>query len=255
MRSGRLEPHDLDAGPGRDGELVGRLEALAPQVGGEDPRAVAAHLGEAAVGVAVVHEPPRRAAPGRARRARSPAPSGTTRMTPSPPMPARRSASRAACSAVSSRTPSRSGTRTKSFSVPWPLVKAVWSAMRAIVPDRRAHQRQRLLGQVGGERVEPGDPRVGAEPRLLPAGEPSGQRGRLLLGLVARSACRRARPGPARSRAPGRPSGPRAAPAPRGARTSSSRPSLPHPVHPGRDPLVEARHAAYAGRATTVGCT
>jgi hypothetical protein len=53
----RLETHVLGAGAGRDGELGRRLETLAAQVGGEDPRAVAAHLGGAPVGVAVVHEP------------------------------------------------------------------------------------------------------------------------------------------------------------------------------------------------------
>src|SRR6476660_9339466 len=110
---------------------------------------------------------------------------GTTRMTPSPPIPARRSASRDACCAVRSRTPSRSGTSTKSFSVPWPLVKAVWSAMRSIVPDRCPDQHHRLLGQVGGQRVEPDDARVGVEPRLLTAGEAPGQRGRLLLHLLS----------------------------------------------------------------------
>src|SRR6476619_5518067 len=109
---------------------------------------------------------------------------GTTRMTPSPPMPARRSASRAACCAVRSRTPSRSGTRTKSFSVPWPLVKAVWSAMRAILPDRGLRHSHRLLAQVRREGVEPGDAGVGVEPRLLPTHEPPSQGDGLLLRLL-----------------------------------------------------------------------
>src|SRR6476469_4268269 len=110
---------------------------------------------------------------------------GTTRITPSPPMPARRSASRDACCAVRSRRTSRSGTSTKAFSVPWPWVKAVWSAMRPIVPDRCPDQHHRLLGQVGGQRVEPDDARVGVEPRLLTASEAPGQRGRLLLRLLS----------------------------------------------------------------------
>src|SRR5680860_777641 len=47
----------------------------------------------------------------------------TTRITPSPPMPARRSHSRATCPADSSCRPLASGTSTKSFSVPCPFTK------------------------------------------------------------------------------------------------------------------------------------
>src|SRR6476661_3875664 len=108
---------------------------------------------------------------------------GTTRMTPSPPIPAWRSASRAACALVSGRDPSRSGTSTKSFSVPWPLVKGVWSAMGPIVPDDLEGPREQSVPRAG-RGVEPVDAGVGVEPGLLPPGEPPGQRRRLLLGLL-----------------------------------------------------------------------
>src|SRR3954447_1271756 len=66
----------------------------------------------------------------------------TTRMTPSPPIPARRSHSRATCSALSSCLPLASGMSTKSFSVPWPLTKE-YSLTRGILSRRRVVQ---LLG-------------------------------------------------------------------------------------------------------------
>src|ERR1700712_5663690 len=47
----------------------------------------------------------------------------TTRITPSAPMPERRSQSRATCPTVSSCLPLASGSSTKSFWVPWPLRK------------------------------------------------------------------------------------------------------------------------------------
>ena len=47
----------LDPGARRDAERAAEDEPLAAQEGGEDAGAVAAHLGERAVGVAVVHEP------------------------------------------------------------------------------------------------------------------------------------------------------------------------------------------------------
>src|SRR4051812_48486955 len=47
----------LEAGAGEDLELAGGSETVVDQVAGEDPDAVAAHLGDRAVGVAVVHEP------------------------------------------------------------------------------------------------------------------------------------------------------------------------------------------------------
>lgn len=47
----------LDARTGRDAEAALTGEALAAQIRGEDAHAVATHLGDAAVGIAVVHEP------------------------------------------------------------------------------------------------------------------------------------------------------------------------------------------------------
>src|SRR6478752_9082544 len=98
----------------------------------------------------------------------------TTRMTPSAPIPACRSAMRCTWAGVSSREPSRSGTRTKSFSVPWPLVKRVMSGiLRHAVSHLRirlANRRERPVEQVGRGRVEPDDARIGAEPRLLAPG-------------------------------------------------------------------------------------
>ena len=53
-----LEMDELDAPPSGDRELVGGLQALTTQVCREHPSPVATHLGRAAVGVAIVHEPP-----------------------------------------------------------------------------------------------------------------------------------------------------------------------------------------------------
>src|ERR1019366_2101681 len=52
-----VETDQLYARAGGDGELVGSLQALTAQVSGEHPTSVAAHLGGAAIGVAIVHEP------------------------------------------------------------------------------------------------------------------------------------------------------------------------------------------------------
>ena len=54
-----LDAHGAGAAARGDGELVPALEAGVDEVAGEDARAVAAHLGGAAVAVAVVHEPAR----------------------------------------------------------------------------------------------------------------------------------------------------------------------------------------------------
>ena len=78
----------------------------------------------------------------------------------------------AARPALRPRAPSRSGTRTKSFSVPWPLVNAIGSAMVTIIPDRPASSPPapprraptHAVDEVGAERVDPPDARVGAEP-------------------------------------------------------------------------------------------
>jgi hypothetical protein len=50
---------------------------------------------------------------------------GTTRSSPSAPMPARRSQTAATHAASGSKEASTSSTMTKSFSVPWPLVKRI----------------------------------------------------------------------------------------------------------------------------------
>src|SRR6478672_7704289 len=110
---------------------------------------------------------------------------GTMRMTPSPPTPARRSARAAARAAVRPRAPSRSGTSTKSFSVPCPLVKVSRSAMRTIV----GHVLEDPVDEVVpgfGEGVEPGDPGAGPEPRLLAAHEPPGAQRGLGDGILER---------------------------------------------------------------------
>src|SRR6478672_5637384 len=98
----------------------------------------------------------------------------TTRMTPSAPRPACRSAMRCTWAGVSSSEPSRSGTRTKSFSVPWPLVKRVMSAILGYAVRHLriclANRRQSPVEQVRRGGVEPHDPGVGTEPRLLSPG-------------------------------------------------------------------------------------
>ncbi len=52
-----VEVHPLDAAAGGDGEVAGLDVAGVLEVAGEDADAVAAHLGDGAVAVAVVHEP------------------------------------------------------------------------------------------------------------------------------------------------------------------------------------------------------
>src|ERR687898_136628 len=132
----------------------------------------------------------------------------TTRSTPSPPIPARRSQSRCTRSSGRSSSPSGSGSSTKSFSVPCPLTNRVTppgygppgpsrrSAGRAV--SRSAGQPsgrsalgpsagrggEGLLHQVRGSGVQPHHPGVAAEPRLLPPGEPPGGPHRLVPGLL-----------------------------------------------------------------------
>src|SRR5689334_6211164 len=114
----------------------------------------------------------------------------TTLMTPSAPSPACRSAMRCTWAGVSSSEPSRSGTRTKSFSVPWPLVKRVMSViLRYAVAHPRirlANRREGPVEQVRARGVEPLDPRIGPEPRLLPTGVAARRLGRVAArrGLV-----------------------------------------------------------------------
>src|SRR5665647_2542872 len=120
---------------------------------------------------------------------------GTTRMRPSAPIPARRSVRRRTSSAVTSREPSRSATSTKSFSVPWPLVKcstpvsvispivAHPTAPRRVRPHR-GYDVQRPVGHLRVVIPEPVDARIRSEPRLLPPGKPAGRRDRVLDGLL-----------------------------------------------------------------------
>ena len=91
------------------GRAVG--QSMGEQVAREYADAVAAHLSEAAVSIAVVHEPGIRPA----------APVRTARRIPSAPSPNRRSQSRVTSSAGSATTSSGSGRIRKSFPVPWPL--------------------------------------------------------------------------------------------------------------------------------------
>ena len=110
MLAVRLRPDQPGPAAGRDGELGPAHQVVVEQVPGEHPDAVAAHLGQAAVGVAVVHEPLRTVAASRRRVGRVTAhPDG--RSTPSAPSPARRSQSRAARPGVSSswHRPGREG--------------------------------------------------------------------------------------------------------------------------------------------------
>src|SRR5918995_1194915 len=108
---------------------------------------------------------------------------GTTRITPSPPTPVRRSASATAREADRPSVPSRSGTSTKSFSVPCPLVKESRSAMGAIVPHGDSHLCHGVSKGDGVGGVDPPDPSVGPEPRDLAAGEPACRHDGLLLRL------------------------------------------------------------------------
>ena len=99
-------------GPRGHGELRACGQAVVEQVAGEHPDPVAAHLGDAAVGVAVVHEPLGRASRGR---------SAPARRIPSAPSPVRRSHSLATRPGDSTAASSGSGRIRKSFPVPWPL--------------------------------------------------------------------------------------------------------------------------------------
>src|SRR5674476_373494 len=114
----------------------------------------------------------------------------TTRMTPSAPIPARRSVRRLTWSALRSREPLRSATSTKSFSVPWPLVKCN-SPVSVISPivahttaSRRADDVERTVGQLRVVIPEPVDARIRTEPRPLAPGQPAGRDDRVLDGLL-----------------------------------------------------------------------
>lgn len=121
---GAMHDHRTRAGRRADHELIPPLQPANPQVVGEHPDTVTAHLGDGTVGVAVVHVPVVRAdtvreAVEHARGQRAPA--VVTRSTPSAPRPRRRSHSAATAAGARSSPACRSGSSTKSFCVPWPL--------------------------------------------------------------------------------------------------------------------------------------
>src|SRR4051794_38412750 len=112
------------------------------------------------------------------------APARTTRISPSPPRPARRSHRADTVDAASSSRPSGSGRRTKSFSVPWPLTKrtavpGVWVTGSAY--GRGTSEIDDPGGQVGGVVRQPDHARVAPEPQLLAPRVPPGRRDGLLL--------------------------------------------------------------------------
>ena len=89
--------------------------------------------------------------------------------------------------------------------------------------------------------VEPVDPRVGAEPGQLPAGELPGGDDGVLDGLVAAPLRRRGPRGTGSSRWPGTLSCPGAGPAASSRRTSSSRPASTMRSHPHGQAFVQQR--------------
>src|SRR5512138_2205813 len=103
----------------------------------------------------------------------------TTRSTPSPPRPNRRSHSAATSSGVRFSRPAGSGRITKSLPVPWPLAYST-KRTRSSCPACGGHRARtdgelhRVVDQVGAGGVQPHQPVVAAEPRPLPADEPSG---------------------------------------------------------------------------------
>src|SRR6478752_5823489 len=111
---------------------------------------------------------------------------GTTRMTPSAPMPALRSHRARTRPAVRSRTSSGSGRSTKSFSVPCPLTNSGADAGvdTALAYGGAGHRLQGAIRQVGAGGIQLDHPGVASEPGSLPADEPPrrlrGRRDRLL---------------------------------------------------------------------------
>ena len=106
----------LDAAAGREAQVAGLDEPLADEEAGVDAHAVAAHLGDRAVGVAVVHEPLRLVGPAAAvglERRRDDAQHAVA----AEPGPAVAEPADERRASASSR-PSGSGSTTKSFSVP-----------------------------------------------------------------------------------------------------------------------------------------
>ena len=163
-------------GPGQraDDELVAALQAAGPQVVGEHPHAVAAHLRDRAVGVAVVHVPvvgarhPREA--GRRHPPPAAAPAVVTRSTPSAPRPRRRSHSAATAAGVSVEPAVRVGQQHEI------VLRAVALGELHLLRIRARHTRSVSLDVVGRGSVEPGDAVVAAEPRPLPCARSGGCR-------------------------------------------------------------------------------
>ena len=115
---------------------LGAVEpAAVGQVAGEHPDPVAAHLGDAAVGVAVVHEPLDARLRRRAVAERGPAhhPQHAVGTQPAAPV-----AERGHPAGVSSSSPSGSGSSTKSFSVPCPLANCTPADPTAYAVSRRS---------------------------------------------------------------------------------------------------------------------
>src|SRR5690625_2972818 len=105
----------------------------------------------------------------------------TARITPSAPIPARRSASATTAAASRSSSPSGSSRTTKSFSVPWPLVKRRGEVMAmSLCRGGRAGRTgaadltQGPPGQVPRLDVEPPHPGIATEPRVLSADQAAG---------------------------------------------------------------------------------
>src|SRR5215218_4805982 len=102
-------------------------------------------------------------------------PDGATRITPSAPIPNRRSHRRRARSSPSSNRPATSSSRTKSLPVPWYFQNRS-SSIRG-PPDLPRQIRHDVLDErlgPGLPRLEPADPRVPPEEGELPARERPG---------------------------------------------------------------------------------
>src|SRR6266508_751638 len=97
---------------------------------------------------------------------------GATRITPSAPIPNRRSHRRRASSSPSSSRPATSSSRTKSLPVPWYFQNRSSSIRRPpdVLPQIRHDVLDERLGP-GLPRLEPADPRVPPEEAELPARE------------------------------------------------------------------------------------
>src|SRR5215207_8035603 len=100
---------------------------------------------------------------------------GATRITPSAPIPKRRSHSRRASSSLNSNRPATSSSRTKSLPVPWYFQNR--SSSIRDPPDLPRQIRHDVLDErlgPGLPRFEPADPRVPPEEGELPARERRG---------------------------------------------------------------------------------